>query len=309
MFYGNTIIKEVESIDDLYNSLQVEYENFNKIIDSLNILQENNILLEADNKSIFDRLKGLWERFKKFISGLVNSFKNKFSRKKDEEKLKAVQNNISKNTDNTGDIELLKPTNDFMNAIKEYENKQNDLIEKIKSFCNSVKEEKNIDTIKNMSFDSKDIDNLFNIFDRFGGASEISSKNEKCFEHIKTNSTNANNICSQSYKDKWGIAYDIWNNSSSFENVDIALDTNLGEWYHSSRSDNSNKDELFRTVASKLGETINQTAKICKFSYKIFLIFEKVMDLNFAAAGEDKEDGEKYPAEKELSIKKYGEEK
>lgn len=80
MIYNNIDLK----ISILENILNVELENSTKLLESLNVLNENNIEIvnEGILQTIGAKIKNLWEKFKKWLAGIVEKFKEFFGKEK-----------------------------------------------------------------------------------------------------------------------------------------------------------------------------------------------------------------------------------
>ena len=79
MFYGNTeLVKGISDYEKSYNNLVVECNNFNKIIESIDILSENNIITEAGGPGIIQRIKDLWGKFVEWVKGIIAKIKDIF---------------------------------------------------------------------------------------------------------------------------------------------------------------------------------------------------------------------------------------
>ena len=90
MFYSNPSLQ----LSILSESIDNEINNFNKLLESINILNENNILLEkVDMKELWnkfkEKIKEIWQKFKDWIKKVIKNIneaiqkiKAKFNRKK-----------------------------------------------------------------------------------------------------------------------------------------------------------------------------------------------------------------------------------
>ena len=103
MFYSNPSLQ----LSILSESIDNEINNFNKLLESINILNENNILLEkVDMKELWnkfkEKIKEIWQKFKDWIKKVIKNIneaiqkiKAKFNRKKIEDDAKAIENAIA----------------------------------------------------------------------------------------------------------------------------------------------------------------------------------------------------------------------
>lgn len=69
MFYG--ILTEEYNVPQ--ETFEMELENFNKLVDSLNCLNENGVLLEISAEGIINAIKNIWNKFINFWKNLFKS--------------------------------------------------------------------------------------------------------------------------------------------------------------------------------------------------------------------------------------------
>ena len=97
MFYGNSLYyKPTTNLRESYNDFMIEYNNFTNIIESFDILSENNILIEADNKSFWQRIKEIWGKFIKWVTGVIDRIKGLFKKNSVKEAKKNVDDFFEK---------------------------------------------------------------------------------------------------------------------------------------------------------------------------------------------------------------------
>lgn len=220
MFYGNIISNTNNNcIDDMYNIICTECNNFDNMINSINILNENNILLEIDTSKIKKKISDIWEGIKKFIIGIINRLSTLFSKfnkqniekivdekfknnKKGKEENK--EENVEDNTEENIEVEVLKPTDKFIKTYEsEYKSKVNEFVKQIKDFSSKLlsiakgKSTYNKEELENEADQlNKSMSELENdIFKDYGGISKISSSNRDCFEvYTSSDKTEVKNI-------------------------------------------------------------------------------------------------------------------
>jgi hypothetical protein len=168
------------------------------MINSINILNENNILLEIDMSKIKKKFIGIWEALKKFITMIINKITSLFRKntrqdikKTVEEKFKAKEENKEDNKEEKIEVEILKPTEKFINTFEsEYKPKVNELAKQIKDFSLKLN-----DIAKGKStYDKEELENeagklcrivseLENdVFKNYGGITYVTHSNRDCFE-------------------------------------------------------------------------------------------------------------------------------
>lgn len=203
MFYGNMVFleaaenQEALKINDSYfeelgSTIDLECANLNKIINSFNILKENQIINEINTEYIKTKIKNLWEKFKTFVKEcfrrlmkLVSKFK-KF-------KLVFKAKNSDKQITVTDDFDFddfdeedyaeepftcVWVTDEFYDSVLEY-------CTKLGNFLVYV-----LDLLPNKTdeFDKDKYDKeILSIFDKFGGIDAINIDNRKCIKYIETN--------------------------------------------------------------------------------------------------------------------------
>lgn len=89
MIYNNIDLKlsiATEAIDS-------EIRDFNKLLESVQCVQESNIIVLQENvfKTIWDKIKDLWKRFKEWLKKIVGLIKEKFNKDKKEKDIKKVK--------------------------------------------------------------------------------------------------------------------------------------------------------------------------------------------------------------------------
>ena len=202
MFYGNAMYNpSIDNVDELYNTLVIEQENFDKIITSMNILQENGILFEANNKSLWQRIKDLWNSFIKWLKGIVGKIIRKkkkndrdVAKKKADQALKKAK---SVKTDKSEPVvvKVYKIKEEFAKVIEdEYVpamNKYGQYINNFKDTLGKVNRGTYDGDPGELSFDDNYFKkNIESIFDKFGGIKSIDEGNEKVFEIVECSDKN-----------------------------------------------------------------------------------------------------------------------
>ena len=86
MIYNNIDLK----ISILSEAMQSEILDFNKLLGSINVVQESGMIVIQENvfKTLWDKIKDLWDRFKKWFKKIVGLIKEKFGKAKTEAQIK-----------------------------------------------------------------------------------------------------------------------------------------------------------------------------------------------------------------------------
>ena len=180
MFYGNSIRnQETENIEELYNNLYTECNNFNKIMYSIKSLNENGIILEIDTSKIKTKIKELWEGLIRFIAKVIEKIKGWLEINKDKELNETIKNNdvvqIYRINKDFGDL----LTSKYIYIIKDYTDYINSYLEKLKDTLSKKDPEERSD------FEEFEQDRFNNeideFFKKYGGINHISTSNYECF--------------------------------------------------------------------------------------------------------------------------------
>jgi hypothetical protein len=180
MFYGNSIRnQETENIEDLYNNLYTECDNFNKIMYSIDSLNENGIILEIDTSKIKAKIKELWEGLIRFITKVVEKIKGWLEINKDRELNETIKNNdvvqIYNINKEFGDL----LTSKYIHAIKNYIDYISSYLERLEDTFSKEDPEERSDY---EDFEQDRFDNeIDEIFKKYGGINKISTSNYQCF--------------------------------------------------------------------------------------------------------------------------------
>jgi hypothetical protein len=180
MFYGNSIRnQETENIEDLYNNLYTECDNFNKIMYSIDSLNENGIILEIDTSKIKAKIKELWEGLIRFIAKVVEKIKGWLEINKDRELNETIKNNdvvqIYNINKEFGDL----LTSKYIHAIKNYIDYISSYLERLEDTFSKEDPEERSDY---EDFEQDRFNNeIDEIFKKYGGINKISISNYQCF--------------------------------------------------------------------------------------------------------------------------------
>ena len=191
MFYGNSLhYKSTVDIEKSYNDFMIEYTNLNNIIESIDILSENNILVESDGPNLWERIRGLWKKFVKWVGDIFDKIRGIFSKANEKEAKKKIDNyfeNKAKEQSEDSEpavLKLYKPTDNFKRSIEEYDSKLHKYCEWLSVFAGDLMF---TDTyIKDLKFDTDYFEkHIASIFDPYGGLNSISTNNDKCFNVVE----------------------------------------------------------------------------------------------------------------------------
>ena len=211
MFYGNSLLVEnsIDDIDKIYENLCIEQQNFNNLLQSINVLNENEILFEINFSSIKQRLGNIIDGIIKFVTTIVGNIKKLFKKREQVQKVieKKIDDAVEKaeETDKEVFIKVYKPTFEFvqiteahyipeLERIVEMTDQGIDVILKVsegRTYENGSKSGLFIDDVRNnvgqVSTDAS-MNKIFfgSWFNGFGGFDKISTQNEKCFTVYET---------------------------------------------------------------------------------------------------------------------------
>ena len=184
MFYSNPSLQ----LSILSESIDNEINNFNKLLESINILNENNILLEkVDMKELWnkfkEKIKEIWQKFKDWIKKVIKNIneaiqkiKAKFNRKKIEDDAKAIENAIAQ----TPEEEKEAKFNKVAEGLKDWA--KSDLIYYYCLESSKIKQDYNI--FKNKDIIRYNINVEFN--DNIDSASISTNTNRTTIDEIQT---------------------------------------------------------------------------------------------------------------------------
>ena len=214
MFYGNSLFVEnsIDDIDKIYKNLCIEQQNFNNLLQSINVLNENEILVEINFSSIKQRIGNIIDVIIKFVSTIVGNIKKLFKKREQVQKVieKKIDDAVEKaeETDKEVFIKVYKPTFEFVQVteahyipelerIVERTDQGIDVILKVSegyTYEDGSKSGLILDDIRNnlgkVSADAFTANLFFgNWFNGFGGFNKISTQNEKCFTVYETSDT------------------------------------------------------------------------------------------------------------------------
>ena len=89
MIYNNIDLK----MSIVTEAMDSEIRDFNKLVSSIHIVQESNMIVLQENvfATIWNKIKDLWKKFKEWLKKIVGLIKEKFSKEKKEKDIKKVK--------------------------------------------------------------------------------------------------------------------------------------------------------------------------------------------------------------------------
>lgn len=167
MIYNNIDLKlSITSV-----AIDSEIKDFNKLLESVQCVQESNIIVLQENvfKTIWDKIKDLWAKFKKWLKKIIGLIKEKFSKSKKENDIKKVKK-TSKDIQETfkeakekidrGELKVSQDSSEDDNSSSNYDNKEEQKTEEKKSI--SWEEELERITRRHTEAINRDLDSIAN---------------------------------------------------------------------------------------------------------------------------------------------------
>jgi len=214
MFYGNSLLVEnsIDDIDKIYKNLCIEQQNFNNLLQSINVLNENEILVEINFSSIKTKIVNIIDGIIKFVSAIIGNIKKLFKKREQVHKVieKKIDDAVKKaeETDKEVFVKVYKPTFEFvqiteahyipeLEKIIEKTDQGIDVILKVSKGVTDGVGSKNYllpnavrDDVGQIASDMS-VKKMFfgSWFNGFGGFNKISTQNEKCFTVYETSDT------------------------------------------------------------------------------------------------------------------------